>query len=145
MEDNIQYSLSPISDDPYDNGIAYEAPQNGPKRNTPPPRAERRDKEEFFYLFTMLRKQEKDIKRKKFLRLVYATLGFTAFWFIASCVSLHPIGIQFLYAFVGSAFFSMIHVAINAPIFYYLESKNRDDQEILDRIERRINEITGHP
>lgn len=84
MEDNIQYSLSPISDDPYDNGIAYEAPQNGPKRNTPPPGAERAKnyQAELYYLNTLYHQRDEEFERAKGKRTLFTILGFAIFYFI---------------------------------------------------------------
>lgn len=96
---------------------------------------------ELFYLYATMRKKKEEIKKNKFKRLVITTLAFIAFFTIFTIVAAGATGIEVLYAVIGSAIWGIAHVAINAPIFSYLESLNDEDWLIVERIRNQIKAI----
>lgn len=134
MSKDIHYSLSWDTDEPYDNGIALEQPK--PKRES-----KENYQAELFYLYTTLRKKEEEIKKNKFKRLALASLGFIAFYAIFLIVAGKATGVLVLGAVVEAVVLGIAHVAINAPIFNYLESLNDEDWVIVERIRNRIKAI----
>ena len=122
-------------------GIPLEQPSK--PRCTPKPKGENAESyhAELFYLYTTMRKKKEEIKKNKIKRLAIASLGFIAFYAILLIVGAKATGIEVVVAIIEAVVIGIAHVAINAPIFNYLESLNDKDLVIVDRLKNQIKEI----
>ena len=117
------------------------------------PKKEKTDKEKKIEELTefklLLRQRVKDFEKAKKKRIGITVLFFTAVYFVISMVidgtGISEILSAGIWEFIGNVFvalfFAVIHVLANSLIFGQLATRNREELDILKRIDENIKEL----
>lgn len=145
-EPNIRYSLSSLDEKPYDNGMAYNEPQNDTEPKVAPPVTHQPKKdpkqEELNRLQRLYWERDEQFEKAKGKRMILTILGFSIFYYWVLYITVEPSGIGIFATILPAVMMAVLHVFVNATIFGNLAIKGREETEILERIEKRYNDLS---
>ena len=94
--------------------------------------------EELNRLHRLLFEKDEEFQRARLKRGVLTIIGFAVFYFVAFYLLLRW---SLLEALVITPIFAVIHVLLSSPVFYALFTKSRAEDEFLEEVRKKINDI----